>query len=75
MCTCVFAPVSYCDRHLSLMVICQGCCLSGCLSGNSIIKGVLLHVVSPGGGGHAPIRVQEDPETTNNQQAQEDEED
>lgn len=56
-------------------VSCRGFCLSGCLSGNPVVKSILLHVVRPGGGRHAPVRVQEDTETTDNQQAEEDEED
>lgn len=52
----------------------QGCCLSGCLSANPVVEGVLLHVVRPGGGRHAPVRVQKNPETADDQQAQEDEE-
>ena len=53
----------------------QGCCLSGCLSANPVVEGVLLHVVRPGGGRHAAVRVQKDPETADDQQTQEDEED
>lgn len=53
----------------------QGFCLSGCLSGNPVVEGVLLHVVRPGGGRHAAVRVQEDPEAADDQEAQEDEED
>lgn len=56
-------------------VLGPGCCLSRCLSGNPVVKGVLLHVVGPGGGRHAAVRVQQDPETANDEQAQEDEED
>lgn len=48
---------------------------SGCLSGNPVVEGVLLHVVRPRGGRHAPVRVQKDPEAADDQQAQEDEED
>lgn len=71
----MFELHSQCDRRLSLTFGRQGCCLSGCLSGNPVVEGVLLHVVRPGGGRHAPVRVQEDPETAHDQQAQEDEED
>ena len=71
----MFELHSQCDRRLSLTFGCQGCCLSGCLSGNPVVEGVLLHVVRPGGGRHAPVRVQEDPETADDEQAQEDEED
>lgn len=53
----------------------QGRRLSGCLSGNPVVEGVLLHVVRPGGGRHAAVRVQKDPEAAHDQQAQEDEED
>lgn len=75
MCACVCASVRQRDRRLSLTVYCRGCCLSGCLSGNPVVERVLLHVVRPGGGRHAAVRVQKDPETADNQQAQEDEED
>lgn len=54
---------------------CRGYCLSGCLSGNPVVEGVFLHVVRPGGGRHAAVRVQKDPETAHDQQTQEDEED
>lgn len=53
----------------------QGCHLSGCLSGNPVVERVLFHVVGPRGRWHAPVRVQQDPEAADDQQAQEDEED
>lgn len=43
-------------------------------SGQAIVQGVFLHVIGPGGGGHAPVGVQEDPEATDDQHRQEDEE-
>lgn len=44
-------------------------------SGNTVIKGVLLHVVSPGRGGHAAVRVEQDTEAAYDQEAQNEEKD